>query len=79
LREIGFVIVLKITYTKIPQMGDFWYNVVVELKDKKRIGILRGGMGDFYETSLKEGGDIILYLLDNLSEKLKVIDTQVLK
>jgi len=44
------------------------------VEDKKIVGILRGGIGDFYETSLKEGGDIILYLLDNLSEKLKVID-----
>ncbi|MFA6523889.1 MAG: hypothetical protein WC264_01475 [Candidatus Paceibacterota bacterium] len=47
---------------------------MVEEKNKKRVGILRGGMGDFYETSLKEGGDVILYLIENLSNQLKPVD-----
>jgi D-alanine-D-alanine ligase-like ATP-grasp enzyme len=41
--------------------------------DKKRVGILRGGTGDYYETSLKEGGQVISHILD-LSEKWKPVD-----
>lgn len=47
------------------------------VEDKKRVGILRGGMGDYYETSLHEGGDIILYLMENLSDKIKPIDVLI--
>ena len=43
------------------------------LEDKKRVGILRGGMGDYYETSLKEGGYVISHILD-LSDKWKPVD-----
>jgi len=44
-----------------------------EFKNKIRVGILRGGTGDYYETSLKEGGHVISYILD-LSEKWKPVD-----
>lgn len=40
----------------------------------KRVGILRGGKGKHYENSLQKGGEIISYLLENLSEKYKPID-----
>lgn len=45
-----------------------------ENKDKKRIGILRGGTGENYKASLKDGGDIILYITENLNNKYKVVD-----
>ncbi|MBU0612110.1 hypothetical protein KKB58_01635 [Patescibacteria group bacterium] len=41
--------------------------------EKKRVGVLRGGMGDYYESSLKEGSHVISHILD-LSEKWKPID-----
>jgi len=40
----------------------------------KRVGILRGGDTDYYENSLQKGGEIISYLLGNLSEQYKPID-----
>ena len=40
----------------------------------KRVGILRGGGGENYETSLREGGEIIFYILENLSERWKPAD-----
>jgi D-alanine-D-alanine ligase-like ATP-grasp enzyme len=43
------------------------------IEDKKRVGILRGGTGDYYETSLKEGGHVISHILD-LSDKWKPVD-----
>jgi len=43
------------------------------VEEKKRVGILRGGMGDYYETSLKEGGYVISHILD-LSDKWKPVD-----
>lgn len=46
---------------------------MAEKKDKKRVGVLRGGIGDYYETSLKEGGHIISHILD-LSDKWKSVD-----
>ena len=45
-----------------------------EIKTKKRIGILRGGTGKHYASSLKHGGDIISNIFENLSDKYKVID-----
>jgi hypothetical protein len=39
----------------------------------KRVGVLRGG-NENYEASLKEGGDFISYVLENLSERWKPID-----
>jgi len=41
---------------------------------KRRVGILRGGTGEHYASSLKKGGDIILYISENLSNKYKVVD-----
>jgi len=41
---------------------------------QKRIGIARGGTGNNYTSSLKKGGEIISYLLENLSDKYKPID-----
>ncbi|MFZ2072149.1 MAG: hypothetical protein WA101_02795 [Minisyncoccia bacterium] len=42
-------------------------------EEKKRVGILRGGTGDYYETSLKEGSHVISHILD-LSDKWKPVD-----
>jgi len=41
---------------------------------KKRIGILRGGKGENYATSLKKGGEIILNINENLGDKYKTFD-----
>ena len=41
---------------------------------QKRVGILRGGAGEYYMSSLKKGGDIILYILENLNHKYKPVD-----
>ncbi len=41
---------------------------------KKRIGILRGGKGKNYKKSVKEGGDLILYISENLADKYKPVD-----
>ncbi len=41
---------------------------------QKRVGIIRGGKGGNYEASLKNGGDIIAYLNENLSHKYKPVD-----
>lgn len=43
----------------------------------KRVGILRGGQGENYTSSLKKGGEIILYISENLSHKYKVFDILV--
>jgi D-alanine-D-alanine ligase-like ATP-grasp enzyme len=47
-----------------------------EVKDKKlkRVGILRGGAGKNYASSLKKGGEIILHISENLSDKYKPVD-----
>lgn len=44
---------------------------------KKRIGILRGGAGKHYATSLKKGGEIISLISENLGEKYKTFDILV--
>jgi D-alanine-D-alanine ligase-like ATP-grasp enzyme len=44
---------------------------------KKRIGILRGGAGKHYATSLQKGGEIIFYISENLADKYKVFDILV--
>jgi D-alanine-D-alanine ligase-like ATP-grasp enzyme len=41
---------------------------------KKRIGILRGGLGKHYASSIKKGGEIILHISENLGDKYKVTD-----
>lgn len=40
----------------------------------KRIGILRGGTGKHYASSLQKGGEIILHISENLGDKYKVVD-----
>lgn len=40
----------------------------------KRIGILRGGAGKHYASSIKKGGEIISHIFEKLGEKYKVID-----
>ncbi len=40
----------------------------------KRVGILRGGEGSYYHSSLKRGGDILSYIFENLGEKYKTLD-----
>ncbi len=44
---------------------------------KKRLGILRGGAGENYNSSLKKGGEIILHINQNLGDKYKVSDILV--
>ncbi len=46
-------------------------------KTKKRIGILRGGTGEHFTSSLKKGGEIILHLRENLDEQYKPVDILV--
>lgn len=40
----------------------------------KRIGILRGGIGNNHAISVRKGGDIISHIFENLSDKYKVVD-----
>lgn len=49
----------------------------MQTNTQKRIGILRGGEERYYKSSLKKGGDIILYLHENLLNKYKPIDILV--
>ncbi len=44
---------------------------------KKRVGIIRGGAGDHYASSLRRGGDIISHISENLSDKYKTCDILV--
>ena len=44
------------------------------MADKIKVGILRGGMGEHYASSIKKGGDLISHIFENLSDKYKVID-----
>ncbi len=46
----------------------------MDVKSKKRVGVLRGGTGDDYAFSLQKGGDIILHILENLDHKYKTFD-----
>lgn len=41
---------------------------------QKLVGILRGGKGKHYASSLKKGGDIISHIFENLSHKYKPVD-----
>jgi len=43
----------------------------------KRVGILRGGSGKHYASSLQKGGDIISSITDNLGNKYQVFDVLV--
>lgn len=44
---------------------------------KKRVGILRGGNKENYANSLQKGGEIILHIYENLSDKWKPVDILV--
>ena len=44
---------------------------------KKRIGVLRGGAGKHYLSSLERGGGIISHIFDNLSDRYKPADILV--
>lgn len=55
----------------------FCYNKSVQANTKKRIGILRGGAGEYYKSSLNKGGDIILYIAENLGDKYQPVDILV--
>ncbi len=52
----------------------YCYNFTMQVKTKKRVGILRGGAGKHYKTSLKRGGEIIDHIFRNLEEDYKPID-----
>jgi D-alanine-D-alanine ligase-like ATP-grasp enzyme len=54
----------------------YCYNLNMQAT-KKRVGILRGGAGKHYTSSLKKGGEIISYITDNLGDKYKVLDILV--
>ena len=45
-----------------------------EIKNKKRVGILRGGSDENYKKSLDRGGEALAFILENLSDKWKPID-----
>lgn len=45
--------------------------------DIRRVGILRGGTDHHYESSLKQGGDLIVAIAENLSHKWKSVDVLV--
>lgn len=42
--------------------------------NKKRVGILRGGAGSEYESSLKRGGELSAFIIQKLNHKLEPID-----
>ena len=48
-----------------------------ENKDKKRVGILRGGTSENYVSSIEEGANLITHIIENLSEKYKIVDVLV--
>lgn len=50
---------------------------VNQTKKIKRVGVLRGGTGKNYTSSLKKGGEIISYITDNLGNKYQVSDILV--
>ncbi len=46
----------------------------INTNTKKRLGILRGGAGEDYNSSLRRGGDFILHITENLGDQYKVYD-----
>lgn len=46
----------------------------MQVATKKRIGILRGGAGKNYASSLQKGGELISHITDNLGNKYEVSD-----
>lgn len=53
------------------------YNINMQNVVIKRVGILRGGAGKDYKSSLQKGGEIILYISENLRDKWKPFDILV--
>ena len=49
----------------------------VSNKKIKRVGVLRGGAGKHYVSSLQKGGDIISCIFENLADKYKTFDILV--
>jgi D-alanine-D-alanine ligase-like ATP-grasp enzyme len=45
--------------------------------EKKRVGILRGGNKEHYEKSLRKGGELLLFIQENLADKWKPVDVLV--
>ncbi len=45
-----------------------------EVINKKRVGVLRGGLGEYYENSLREGGQVISQITENLSADWQPVD-----
>ena len=43
----------------------------------KRVGIIRGGGGENYSSSLRRGGDVISHISENLGDKYKTFDILV--
>jgi D-alanine-D-alanine ligase-like ATP-grasp enzyme len=41
---------------------------------KKRVGVLRGGTGEYYTSSLQKGGEVISLIFENLGDKYKTLD-----
>lgn len=48
--------------------------VVKKETKKKRVGVLRGGTGNNYRSSLLKGGNIIAHIAENLGDKYKIVD-----
>ncbi|MDR3519558.1 MAG: hypothetical protein P4L63_01555 [Candidatus Pacebacteria bacterium] len=48
-----------------------------EAKKLKRVGVLRGGGGKHYFSSLQKGGEIISQIFENLGDKYKALDILV--
>lgn len=48
-----------------------------EVKVKKRIGIVRGGTGEHFQSSLLKSKNVISYIFDNLSDKYKIVDVLI--
>lgn len=46
----------------------------MEHSHKKRVGVIRGGAGEHYFSSLKKGGDILSHIFENLNHKYIVTD-----
>jgi D-alanine-D-alanine ligase-like ATP-grasp enzyme len=44
---------------------------------QKRVGILRGGTGEDYTSSLQVGADLISFIIENLADKYKIVDILV--
>ncbi len=57
-----------------PRGGVFCIISVVMAEEKRKVGVIRGGTGGFFEASLKEGSEIIFHILEKLSEKFRPVD-----